>query len=53
MLFSKNQVTDPSSDLCDTIDHSQYFTMECNQFGVSRLYCLKDLIRSFVDIFCQ
>ena len=49
MPFSKNQVTDQSSDLSDTADHSLNCT-ECSLFGMSELYHLTDHIQNFVYI---
>ena len=50
MPFSKNQVTDQSSDLSDTADHSlNYYGMFL--FGVSELYRLTDRNQNFVYSF--
>ena len=53
MLFSKNQVTDQSSDLSDTADHCLNYYGMFFVWYVRTLSFKTDRIQKFVYIFCE
>ena len=53
MPFSKNQVTDQSSDLSDTADHCLKLQRNVLCLVCQNLIVVTDRIQNFVDIFCQ